>query len=446
MAETVKNNNVFVVDASTGAQKFLDFHGLDLFWDKAKDYVDKADLVLSGLIDVEKGRITDLAAEVAELRGEGTQPGMSIADRINAAIAALKLDETYEKVGVAASEAAAAKNAAIESANGYTDGKVSDMASTLRGEMANDLAAAKKYTDDEIVEAVGAYAVEGESPVAASGLRKEIAERDAQVLDAAKTHANGLNEAMDIRMQAVETGVAGVEGKITAAFNDFATKVSDDKVVNTYKELIDYAAEHGSEFTALVGVVDGKADKTYVDGLDAAIKERVTALEGIDHDAYKAADETLKAEINKTITDNEAVTSAALTDLDGRATKNAGDIAALTETVANNLSEAKTYAEQKAAAAEAAAKADTADKLTNYTTTTDMAALIEAAKNAAIADAKSKVDALTEVVNAKADKTYVDQQDAAMLAAAKTYSSEYTDQLFRSVQFVTEADINGLFA
>jgi hypothetical protein len=320
------------------------------------------------------------------------------------------------------------------------------MASTLRGEMGTAVQGAKDYADGKVSAAAGAYAVEGESPVAASGLRKEIAERDAQVLDAAKTHANGLNEAMDIRMQAVETGVAGVDGKITAAFNDFATKVSDDKVVNTYKELIDYAAEHGSEFTALVGVVDGKADKTYVDGLDAAIKGRVDVLEAIDHDAYKAADETLKAEINKTITDNEAVTSAALTDLDGRATKNAGDIAALTETVDNNLSEAKTYAEQKAAAAEAAAKADTADKLTNYTTTTDMAALIEAAKNAAIADAKSKVDALTEVVNGKADKTYVDQQDAAMLAAAKTYSSEYTDQLFRSVQFVTEADINGLFA
>ena len=312
--------------------------------------------------------------------------------------------------------------------------------------MAEDLAEAKKYTDDEIVEAIGSYAVEGESPVPASGLRKEIAERDAQVYADAKDYTDGLVEALDGRITAVETGVNDVDGKITAAFNDFATKVSDDKVVNTYKELIDYAAEHGAEFTALVGVVDGKADKTYVDGLDAAIKERVTALEGIDHDAYKAADAALEAKINKTITDNEAVTSAALTDLDGRATKNASDIATLTETVANNLAAAKTYAEEKAAAAEAAAKADTVEKLKNYTTTTDMAALIEAAKNAAIADAKSKVDALTEVVNGKADKTYVDQQDAAMLAAAKTYSSEYTDQLFRSVQFVTEADINGLFA
>lgn len=444
MAETIKNNNVFVVDASTGAQKFLDFHGLDLFWDKAKKYVDDADGLLSGRIDTVAGDLADLAAIVGELTGEGSQ-GASIADRINAAIAALKLEETYEKVGVAETKANAAQAAAIASANGYTDNQVSGIATTLRGEMAEDLAEAKTYADGKVSEAVGAYAVEGDAPVAASGLRKEIAERDAQVLADAKGYADGLNEAMDTRMQAVEAGVDGVDGKITAAFNDFAAKVSDDNVVNTYKELIDYAATHSSEFTELVGVVDGKADKTYVDGLDSAIKARVDVLEGIDHDAYKAADDALKAEINKTITDNEAVTSAALTDLDGRATKNADDIAALTETVTNNLSEAKAYAEEKAAAAEAAAKADTTEQLKSYTTTTDMAALIEAAKAAAIADAKSKVDALTEVVNGKADKTYVDQQDAAMLAAAKTYSSEYTDQLFRSVQFVTEADINGLF-
>ena len=48
---------------------------------------------------------------------------------------------------------------------------------------------------------------------------------------------------------------------INDAFDDFAAKVSDDNVVNTYKELIDYAAEHGAEFTALVGTVANKADK-----------------------------------------------------------------------------------------------------------------------------------------------------------------------------------------
>ncbi|MBQ8829953.1 MAG: hypothetical protein IJ022_07685 [Burkholderiaceae bacterium] len=51
----------------------------------------------------------------------------------------------------------------------------------------------------------------------------------------------------------------GVNQKITDAFNDFATKVTDDDVVNSYKELIDYAAEHGAEFTELVGKVNTNA-------------------------------------------------------------------------------------------------------------------------------------------------------------------------------------------
>ena len=51
-------------------------------------------------------------------------------------------------------------------------------------------------------------------------------------------------------------GDGSVKQSIDNAFNEFAAKVSDDKVVNTYKELIDYAAEHGPQFTELVGKVD----------------------------------------------------------------------------------------------------------------------------------------------------------------------------------------------
>lgn len=46
-----------------------------------------------------------------------------------------------------------------------------------------------------------------------------------------------------------------VNAKITAAFNDFSTKVSDDNVVNSYKELIDWAATHGSEAAEMAGAI-----------------------------------------------------------------------------------------------------------------------------------------------------------------------------------------------
>ena len=52
-------------------------------------------------------------------------------------------------------------------------------------------------------------------------------------------------------------GEGSVQQSINNAFNEFATNVTNDDVVNTYIELINYAAEHGPEFTNLVGVVDG---------------------------------------------------------------------------------------------------------------------------------------------------------------------------------------------
>lgn len=51
-------------------------------------------------------------------------------------------------------------------------------------------------------------------------------------------------------------GDGSVKQSIDNAFNEFAANITNDNVVNTYKELIDYAAAHGPEFTTLVGEVD----------------------------------------------------------------------------------------------------------------------------------------------------------------------------------------------
>lgn len=52
-------------------------------------------------------------------------------------------------------------------------------------------------------------------------------------------------EGLEFKMD--ETGEGTVDEKINAKINEFATKISDDEVVNSYKELIDYVAEHGGE-------------------------------------------------------------------------------------------------------------------------------------------------------------------------------------------------------
>lgn len=51
------------------------------------------------------------------------------------------------------------------------------------------------------------------------------------------------------------SGTGSVSKAITDAFNDFATKVSDDGVVNSYKELIDWAATHGGEATQMAAAI-----------------------------------------------------------------------------------------------------------------------------------------------------------------------------------------------
>lgn len=97
----------------------------------------------------------------------------------------------------------------------------------------------------------------------------------------AKISKTDLDSALDavINAKAEQSAVAALSGKIDVlngsgtgsikkaiddAFNDFATKVTDDDVVNSYKELIDWVAQHGGEaaqmsaaITKIEGLLDG---------------------------------------------------------------------------------------------------------------------------------------------------------------------------------------------
>ena len=71
---------------------------------------------------------------------------------------------------------------------------------------------------------------------------------------------NEVSEKATANASAIEVlngdGDGSVKQSIDNAFNEFAANVTNDDVVNTYKELIDYAATHNSEFVTLVGEVD----------------------------------------------------------------------------------------------------------------------------------------------------------------------------------------------
>jgi hypothetical protein len=441
MAETTKNENVFVVDPSTGAQKFIDLRGLDHFWTKAQEYVDNQNGILGNRIGAVETDLEELQTIVNGMNG--TSGSGTIADRIQAAIDALKLDETYEKVGVAETKA----NAAAAEAKSYADGKVSGMATTLRGEMEVGLAAAKNEAAANLAAAVGAYAVEGDEPVDASGLRGEIAQRDADVLTAAKAYANVLDDAMDARVVKLEA-IDHDKLAADAASSAVATVVGGaPQAFDTLKEIADWIQkdttnENGFDAAArIVALETNKADKTYVDEQYDKLEVRVKALEDHSND-YVTADNNLATTLRGEIATakGEAVTSAnGYTDQ--KVSALAGTVDTLSGTVASNHTAALKAATDAKDEAIAAAAASVDGKLTAYTTTTEMTKAINAAKAAAIADAQGKIDSLTTVVNGKADKSYVDEHDAAV----KVYAATYTDQLFASITFASNADIESIF-
>jgi hypothetical protein len=109
-------------------------------------------------------------------------------------------------------------------------------------------------TDERYLKNADAGALAKKSEVAKS----DLAEALAKIIDDV-VKESGDNKTAIATLNGTADG--SVKKAIDDAFNDFATKVSDDKVVNTYKELIDYAAEHGEQYTALIGEVSALTSK-----------------------------------------------------------------------------------------------------------------------------------------------------------------------------------------
>ena len=98
--------------------------------------------------------------------------------------------------------------------------------------------------------------------IAVAGLKAlaykaQVAETDFDTALKAAFKAKAEQSALNAVKSDVDTlkgsGAGSVDQKVTDALNEFATKVSDDKVVNTYKELVDWAAKHGGEAATMAG-------------------------------------------------------------------------------------------------------------------------------------------------------------------------------------------------
>ena len=91
------------------------------------------------------------------------------------------------------------------------------------------------------------------------------------------------------RIQSLEEKVDGeadgsIDAKIDEKINEFATQISDDGTINTFKELINYAANHGGELDTILGDVTTLQDlvgtEKVSDQITNAVRDKVDAEDG----------------------------------------------------------------------------------------------------------------------------------------------------------------------
>ena len=353
MAEVI-NTNVF--DAE---KKFVDFAGLDYFWEKAKAYVDGADKVTADKVAILEGVVGDNASGLVQkvnlIQGEldGLNGGAgSITTQITNALAALDVED-------------AAVEGQYVSSVAEVDGKVVVTRANL-----------------PVYEEVGV----------AAGLNNAMDER-VKVL-----------EAIDHEKLAADASAAAVATVLDGAPEKF----------DTLKEVAQWISDSESAATA------------------ADLVTRVGALEAIDHEAYVGADETVLSTA-KSYADGLVMT-------DGVAKFDAAGAAATAKAEAIADAESK-Y--QPKGNYEAAGTTEAAIAALDLPNTYEAKGAAADAQAAAIAQAK--LDA-AEALKAYYTKTEVDNLLSTNSTGDRAYAKQYTDELFNSIQFAANSDIDALFA
>lgn len=116
-----------------------------------------------------------------------------------------------------------------------------------------------------------------------------------------------------------DTIEGSVAKSVKDAINDFATKVSQDGTVNTFKELVDYVAAHGSEYTD--AIADIAANKSAINALNGtgagSVSKAVNdAIDGLHIGDYAKSADVENTYVKKNGTDR-LITAAEGTKLAG---------------------------------------------------------------------------------------------------------------------------------
>ena len=350
MTYNIKKNNKFMVN-----NKMVDIAGLQRYHENLKNVLNTK----------ETAGAADAALAAAKEYADGLVDGKF--DEAGAADAALAAAKTYVDGLAGNYDAAGAAGAAEQNAKDYADGKFQVKGNyETEGAAAQVLVDAKAYTDEEIgklsFDAAGSAATaEQNAKDYADGKFQvkgnyEEAGSAAEALDAAKEYADGLAGNYETAGAAAQALVDAKE-YADAAVNPVAADVEVLKAIDHDKLASDAAA------AAVATILDGAPEKfdTLKEVADwisnnetasdaAALVTRVAALEAIDHEAYKTADEGVLADAQA-----YADGLAGNYDANGAAAQALVDAKAYADGLAGNYDAAGT-AETKAAAALEAAK------------------------------------------------------------------------------------------
>lgn len=259
---------------------------------------------------------------------EGGSVSNAIADAKKAGTDAATAVSTLENGKVKANtEAIAAINntetGILKQAKNYADGK--DTAIAAAKKAGDDAAAAVKALEDGKVKtnADAITAINNKIGTIPDG--KTVA----QAIEDAKTAAtyddtevrgliNSNKDAIGV-LNGGDTIEGSVAKSVKDAINDFATKVSQDGTVNTFKELVDYVAAHGSEYTD--AIADIAANKSAIDTLNGtgtgSVSKAVNdAIDGLHIGDYAKSTDVENTYVKKNGTDR-LITAAEGTKLAG---------------------------------------------------------------------------------------------------------------------------------
>ena len=365
------NYKSYLQEDAMAEKKYLDLAGLTGYDAKIKAAIDAKDATtLQGAKAYADslGANYDAAGSAATAKTQAVQEAKGYTDgeitKVNAAVAAAK--KTADK-GVA--DAAAAK-AAADAAKGEVDA-LEALVGTLPEDagVATVVAYVDKKTEgmasDTLLHQL--QTTVGQHTTDISGLKERMTTAEGNI-----TAVQGEAAANKAAIATLNgTGAGSVKKQVDNAINAFATNVSNDGVVNTFKELVDYCATHGSEAAEMAGNIEkNKSAIAKLETFVGKLPEGTSAANVIAYINEKVAAEQSRAE------SAESGLSGRITTLEGKFGDGEGSV--------SSLIEAAKQAAIAAAAADAQNKANTA-------------------KAGAVADAKKYTDAEVGKVKTASD-------------------------------------------